>query len=139
MESASDIETRTCKLQFGPGARSQLAIALELYDLQNRHKDTKSTEKSENDENTLGDEGNDSGELPRWAWAVIFIPTLIFVIIASGTIDLQFGDGGTDGTNPSEWPSVEGTITDTFVLEQLISEEYQHPKFLFPRRKEKEI
>ena len=82
------------------------------------------TPKSENDENTVEEEGNDSRELPRWAWAVIFIPTLIFVIIASGAIDLQFGDGGTDGTNPSEWPSVEGTIENTFVYEQFITEEY---------------
>ena len=82
------------------------------------------TPKSENDENTLGDEDNDSRELPRWAWAVIFIPTLIFVIIAIGAVDLQFGDGGTDGTNPSEWPSVEGTIENTFVYEQFITEEY---------------
>ena len=40
IESASDIETRISKLQFGPGPRSQLAIALELFDLQNRHMNT---------------------------------------------------------------------------------------------------
>ena len=55
IESASDIETRIYKLQFGPGPRSQLAIALELFDLQNRHIDTIWTEKSENDENSSPD------------------------------------------------------------------------------------
>ena len=54
-EVASDIETRIFKLQFGPGPRSQLAIALELFDLQNRHMNTIWTEKSENDENISPD------------------------------------------------------------------------------------
>lgn len=80
--------------------------------------------KSENDEYTLGDEDNDSGELPRWALVIIFIPTTIFAIIAIGGTDLQFGDGVPDGTNSSEWPSVEGTIENTLVLEQFITEEY---------------
>ena len=82
------------------------------------------TPKSENDEYTLGDKDNDSGELPRWAWAIIILPTLIFVIIMTGAIDLRFGDGGSDGANPSEWPSVEGTIEHTLVLDQFITEEY---------------
>ena len=79
------------------------------------------TPKSENDENTLADEDNDSEELPRWALAIILLPTLIFVVIATSPPDLQFGDGESDGTSPSEWPYVEGTITDTFVYEQFIT------------------
>ena len=78
--------------------------------------------KSENDEYTLEDEDNDSGELPRWASVIIFIPTLIFVIIAIGGTDLQFGDGVPDGTNSSEWPSIEGTVENTLVLEKFITE-----------------
>ena len=82
------------------------------------------TPKSENDENTLADEDSNSEELPKWALAIILLPALILTMVATGAIDLQFGGSGSDGTNPSEWPSVEGTITDTFVLEQFISEEY---------------
>ena len=82
------------------------------------------TPKSENDENTLADEDSNSEELPKWALAIILLPALILTMVATGAIDLQFGGSGSDGTNPSEWPSVEGTVTDTFVLEQFISEEY---------------
>ena len=49
---------------------------------------------------------------------------LFFLILAIGSIDFQFGDGGSDGTNPSEWPSVEGTIEYTRVEDKFITEEY---------------
>ena len=86
------------------------------------------TPKSENDENTLADEDNDSEELPRWALAIILLSTLVFVIIATNATDLQFGEGRSDGTNPSEWPSVEGTIENTLVLDKFITEEYCEDK-----------
>ena len=82
------------------------------------------TPKSENDENTLADEDSNSEGLPKWALAIILLPALILTMVATGEIDLQFGDGGSDGKNPSEWPSVEGTIEYTRVEDKFITEEY---------------
>ena len=57
-------------------------------------------------------------------WAILLLSTIIFLIFAIGSADFQFGDGESDGTNPSEWPSVEGTIEYTFVEDKFITEEY---------------
>ena len=78
--------------------------------------------KSENDEYTLPDEDDNSERLPLYAWVFLIVPTLIFGIIMLGAITSEFDDS--DGSNPSDWPSVEGTITDKFVLDKFISEEY---------------
>ena len=78
--------------------------------------------KSENDEYTLPDEDDNSERLPLYAWVFLIVPTLIFGIIMLGAITSESGDSG--GSNPSDWPSVEGTITDKFVLDKFISEEY---------------
>ena len=82
------------------------------------------TPKSENDEYTPGDEDNDSEKLPWYVWAFLIITTIPFLIVAIGSADFQFGDGGSDGKNPSEWPSVEGTIEYTRVEDKFITEEY---------------
>ena len=82
------------------------------------------TPKSENDEYTPPDEDDNSEKLPWYVWAFLIITTIPFLIVAIGSADLQFGDGGSDGTNPSEWPYVEGTITDTLVLDKFITGEY---------------
>ena len=81
------------------------------------------TPKSENDEYTPPDEDDNSEKLPWYVWAFLIITTIPFLIVAIGSADFQFGDGESDGTNPSEWPSVEGTIENTLVLEQFITEE----------------
>ncbi|MEE3081894.1 MAG: hypothetical protein VX308_01940, partial [Candidatus Thermoplasmatota archaeon] len=54
----------------------------------------------------------------------LIITTIPFLIVAIGSADFQFGDGGSDGKNPSEWPSVEGTIEYTRVEDKYITEEY---------------
>ena len=82
------------------------------------------TPKSENDENTLADEDDNSEKLPWYVWAFLIITTIPFLIVAIGSADFQFGDGGSDGKNPSEWPSVEGTIEYTRVEDKFITEEY---------------
>ena len=82
------------------------------------------TSKSENVEYALPDEDDNSEKLPRYVWVILIVPTILFVIIATGAIDLPFGDGESDGTNPSEWPSVEGTIEYTRVEDKFITEEY---------------
>ena len=68
------------------------------------------TPKSENDEYTPPDEDDNSEKPPWYVWAFLIITTIPFLIVAIGSADFQFGDGGSDGKNPSEWPSVEGTI-----------------------------
>lgn len=80
--------------------------------------------KSENDEYTLGDEDDNSEKLPWYVWAFLIITTIPFLIFAIGSADFQFGDGESDGKNPSEWPSVEGTIEYTRVEDKFITEEY---------------
>ena len=82
------------------------------------------TPKSENDEYTPPDEDDNSEKLPWYVWAFLIITTIPFLIVAIGSADFQFGDGGSDGKNPSEWPSVEGTIEYTRVEDKFISEEY---------------
>jgi len=82
------------------------------------------TPKSENDENTLADEDDNSEKLPWYVWAFLIITTIPFLIVAIGSADFQFGDGGSDGKNPSEWPSVEGNIEYTRVEDKFITEEY---------------
>ena len=82
------------------------------------------TPKSENDENTLADEDDNSEKLPWYVWAFLIITTIPFLIVAIGSADFQFGDGGSDGKNPSEWPSVEGTIEYIRVEDKFITEEY---------------
>ena len=82
------------------------------------------TPKSENDEYTPSDEDDNSEKPPWYVWAFLIITTIPFLIFAIGSADFQFGDGGTDGTNPSEWPSVEGTIEYTRVEDKFITEEY---------------
>ena len=82
------------------------------------------TSKSENVEYALPDEDDNSEKLPLYVWVILIVPTILFVIIATGAIDLPFGDGESNGTNPSEWPSVEGTIENTLVLDKFITEEY---------------
>jgi len=82
------------------------------------------TPKSENDEYTSPDEDDNSEKLPWYVWAFLIITTIPFLIVAIGSADFQFGDGGSDGKNPSEWPSVEGTIEYTRVEDKFITEEY---------------
>ena len=82
------------------------------------------TPKSENDEYTPPDEDDNSEKLPWYVWAFLIITTIPFLIVAIGSADFQFGDGGSDGKNPSEWPSVEGTIEYTRVEDKFITEEY---------------
>ena len=80
--------------------------------------------KPENDEYTPPDEDDNSEKLPWYVWAFLVITTIPFLIVAIGSADFQFGDGGSDGKNPSEWPSVEGTIEYTRVEDKFITEEY---------------
>ena len=82
------------------------------------------TPKSENDEYTPPDEDDNSEKLPWYVWAFLIITTIPFLIVSIGSADFQFGDGGSDGKNPSEWPSVEGTIEYTRVEDKFITEEY---------------
>ena len=82
------------------------------------------TPKSENDEYTPPDEDDNSEKLPWYVWAFLIITTIPFLIVAIDSADFQFGDGGSDGKNPSEWPSVEGTIEYTRVEDKFITEEY---------------
>ena len=82
------------------------------------------TPKSEYDEYTPPDEDDNSEKLPWYVWAFLIITTIPFLIVAIGSADFQFGDGGSDGKNPSEWPSVEGTIEYTRVEDKFITEEY---------------
>ena len=82
------------------------------------------TPKSENDEYTPSDEDDNSEKLPWYVWAFLIITTIPFLIFAIGSADFQFGDGESDGKNPSEWPSVEGTIEYTRVEDKFITEEY---------------
>ena len=82
------------------------------------------TPKSENDEYTPPDEDDNSEKLPWYVWAFLIITTIPFLIVAIGSADFQFGDGGSDGKNPSEWPSVEGTIEYARVEDKFITEEY---------------
>ena len=82
------------------------------------------TPKSENGEYTPPDEDDNSVILRWYVWAFLIITTIPFLIFAIGSADFQFGDGGSDGKNPSEWPSVEGTIENTRVEDKFITEEY---------------
>ncbi len=80
--------------------------------------------KPKNDEYTPPDEDDNSEKLPWYVWAFLIVTTIPFLIVAIGSADFQFGDGGSDGKNPSEWPSVEGTIEYTRVEDKFITEEY---------------
>ena len=82
------------------------------------------TPKSENDEYTPPDEDDNSEKPPWYVWAFLIITTIPFLIFAIDSADFQFGDGESDGKNPSEWPSVEGTIEYTRVEDKFITEEY---------------
>ena len=82
------------------------------------------TPKSENDEYTPSEEDDNSEKPPWYVWAFLIITTIPFLIFTIDSADFQFGDGESDGKNPSEWPSVEGTIEYTRVEDKFITEEY---------------
>ena len=55
-------------------------------------------------------------------WPAFIASFLFRLLVQLVLLTVQFGEGIWE--NPSEWPSVEGTIENTRVLDKFITEEY---------------